>query len=801
MGRLLKNQWRIKFLGKNIIRRKKFSVYISQLIIALILMTMGIIITVTFYAFEKVTINISKNLMIKANDTVIKEVEDYFSRASDFAKILGGVVGENSEDILNDKALENFMLRNIASYPQLDAFAIGTEDGDFVMVQRNELRDKKGKFIFDSEGKKVVAFFTKKVNRDPKIVTNREEPLVDWVMRDERFNVTGTKKFNYRTKEWDVFDLKGKVTGHIEESKAQNYDPRMRGWYKGVVGRLQQNSDTPEVYWSSPYVFASKQVLGITAAYPILDNKRKLRGVAMVDITLAAMQEFMNRFSIGENGVVYILTNKLPKKKGSREKVRMVLAQPEVMLPQRQEGEKLSLKPVSESRLEWVRPPQDFLDEPQKPCDKGFIGTIDNLLDRIFYIEDGGDTGKQQFYRYCSNDEDYLAVATNFSLSKNKIWNIMVVVPEADFVGAMLKVKLVTMLIMAIAAVIALIMAVTLSQKVSKPIKQLALATKKIQEFDLADEIDIQTGIVEVGQMVESVQSMRTGLQSFRRYVPAELVRELIRSGQGVGLGGQRKKLTIFFSDIEDFTSISERLGADELVQYLSKYFAGLSDIIMKERGTIDKFIGDSIMAFWNAPLEVEGHQLAACRTVLACLKCVDALEEEWRKTGRELTLRTRVGLHTANVIVGNVGSEERMDYTILGDGVNLASRLEGANKYYGTQVLVSQDIYDAAQHEFLFRKIDMVAVKGRENVIGVYELIGELGAASPGELEWAQDTGAALKLYRERDFEGACKKYEKILQLKPTDLVAKKFIENCRQFIESPPPSGWDGVSRLADK
>ena len=224
--------------------------------------------------------------------------------------------------------------------------------------------------------------------------------------------------------------------------------------------------------------------------------------------------------------------------------------------------------------------------------------------------------------------------------------------------------------------------------------------------------------------MLGSLEQAKTALRGLGKYAPLDLVRELYARNHEPALGGELRELSILFSDLEGFTSLSERLPPDELARALGLYLEAMTGAIRSCGGTIDKFIGDSVMALWNAPTRRPDHARLACQAILACREAAAALYRSAAWSGLP-PLHTRFGVHRDVVMVGHFGSPERISYTALGDGVNLASRLEGLCKQYGVDAIVSQAVVDAAGPDFAFRRLDQVAVRGRREAVVVYELVG----------------------------------------------------------------------------
>jgi adenylate cyclase len=280
------------------------------------------------------------------------------------------------------------------------------------------------------------------------------------------------------------------------------------------------------------------------------------------------------------------------------------------------------------------------------------------------------------------------------------------------------------------------------------------------------------------------------------KYAPVDLVRRLYREKSEPVLGGELMEISIMFSDIKGFTTLSEQLEPNRLADILGLYLDTLSHIIQRDtRGTIDKYIGDAIMTIWNAPEPVPDHPQMAC---LAALRCRDAarslaLTREWREFP---AFETRFGLHCAKALVGHFGARDRMSYTAIGDAINLASRLEGLNKRYGTSIIVSDAIVDRAKDSFDFRLLDVVAVKGKSDPITIYELLGTKGALERcRQVISAYET--AFSAYAAGNFERALA----VLQENASDPPSTVLIERCKAFLQEPPPTDWHGIYVSASK
>ena len=348
---------------------------------------------------------------------------------------------------------------------------------------------------------------------------------------------------------------------------------------------------------------------------------------------------------------------------------------------------------------------------------------------------------------------------------------------------------------------IGLIIAWLVAHNISKPIRVLTNEAFQMRTFDLSDRPPVRSRIVEVERLSQAVQTLKRAMADFGRYVPTQLVRRLVSGEMTAEIGGERREVTLLFTDIADFTSISEDMEPSTLMQEVSEYLAEASGMLIEHGATIDKYIGDAIMAMWNAPVDQENHVELACRAALKTAAVIDSLNERRTAEGRP-PFRTRFGLHVGEVVVGNVGSDERMNYTALGETVNLASRLEGLNKQLGTDILVSEAVMGTLSEEFVARPVDMVRVKGTTHPVRVFELV------SPGQYTKGEGTKTHLESgrvcytsYTERRWADAVADFDRHIQAFPTDDAAKVLRARAAAYKDSPPPEDWDGVFEAQSK
>ncbi len=286
----------------------------------------------------------------------------------------------------------------------------------------------------------------------------------------------------------------------------------------------------------------------------------------------------------------------------------------------------------------------------------------------------------------------------------------------------------------------------------------------------------------------------------FSQYVNKQVVQELLSNPDKLKLGGEKKNVTILFSDMAGFTTFSEGKSPEELVRFINGLLNEMTELIMHHTGTLDKYLGDAVMAFWGAPLEQEDHAYRACLTACEMQKKVSEISSEWMQKG-EKPLHIRIGLNSGDVIVGNVGGEKHKNYTVMGDNVNLASRLEGANKEYNSAIMISESTCEAAKDFVLVRELDSIKVKGKTKPTKVFELIGMKGDSEAEErLKSLADYNLALKLYKQKKFVEASAYFEKCFTAQQ-DFTSKVYLERCKAYIEIPPDENWDGVFVMKTK
>jgi len=363
----------------------------------------------------------------------------------------------------------------------------------------------------------------------------------------------------------------------------------------------------------------------------------------------------------------------------------------------------------------------------------------------------------------------------------------------------------------AVASILGLFFAARLTRNLVKPVRELLIGTRAIEQGNLNIQLKV-TSSDEIAALTNSFNQMVGGLkqkeaitETFGQYVDPRIVKGLIEDQQ-FSQKGEKRIMTVFFSDIEGFTAISEKFSAEGVVKLLNQYFTMMSDSIRQSNGIIDKYIGDAIMAFWGPPFtQADEHPTLACLAALEQLKLLkqfDQLLPDLLGLRLDLPkLNMRIGISTGNVIVGSIGSTVAKSYTVIGDNVNLASRLESANKNYGTHILICGETWERVKETIECREIDFIRVSGKTQPIRVFEVMGEKGKLEASEMQLKLHFEAGLSAYRALRWEEAKQEFGRCIELNNQDKPAATFLSRIEQFKTKPPAKDWDGIWNFSEK
>jgi len=378
-------------------------------------------------------------------------------------------------------------------------------------------------------------------------------------------------------------------------------------------------------------------------------------------------------------------------------------------------------------------------------------------------------------------------------------WLLATVIPEAEFLGPVETTLRRLIIGLAIGALLAALLSAMLARSViAAPLARVVGEIRHVESFSLDKVRRHPSRLAEIASLSGAIAEMAAGLSAFRKFIPADLVRSLLRQGVEAKPGGSIQDLTVMFIDVAGFTGLSERMG-DRVVPLLSRYLDVASEVIVAHGGTIDKFIGDAVMAFWGAPTAQSDHALLCCRAALACRQAIEAagINDDYGHP-----LQIRIGINSGRMLVGNIGSELRLNYTVIGDAVNVASRLEGANKHYETQILIGAETKRLVEGAMITREIDRIAVYGKTEGLAVYELIDSTrGTGGDPGPAWIGDYEQGLLKYRKRSFLEAIRCFEAVLCQRPHDKPTELMLDRCRNLEQTGADDKWLPVFTLQSK
>ncbi|WP_204113113.1 cache domain-containing protein [Shimia biformata] len=526
------------------------------------------------------------------------------------------------------------------------------------------------------------------------------------------------------------------------EIKGKPFDPRQRPWYARAVERTG-------LALSDPYVFASTGRTGLTVSQRVRNDNDEVIAVVGADITLDGLSHYLAEKTVGANGRVFIIDH--------------------------------SGEVIVGAETEAGDDDGDLA--------AGVDGAIRHYLET-----------RDESFRV-GGDRTFLASFRPFPREFGQAWSIGVLADRAELIGGIRQSTIKTVGFSLLYALIAIAGMAVLSQRITAPLRRVISETRRIRQFELDGEFSLRSPIAEIDNLAQSVANMKSGLRSFKAFVPVDLVQSILSSGKSMEIGGEMRAATLMFTDIEGFSSKSEALPADVVFKDLSTYFGAMSQCVTETGGTVDKFIGDAVMAFWNAPQRDPDHTLHACRAALACATWENGQTGDAQGNPSLFPTYTRFGIHVGQVFVGNVGSDSRMQYTALGTDVNLASRLEGLNKKYGTRILVTDPVAERVQEQFHLRLVDVTVPAGTSTQLRIHELIAEKGSDDPALMARLADWQQVMTLYLARDWPAARDAVTSFVANWPDDPVAVRYQERIETFVANPPPEDWDGSFVQTDK
>jgi len=478
---------------------------------------------------------------------------------------------------------------------------------------------------------------------------------------------------------WSFYDSDGKAIGQSPATIA-NYDPRLRPWYRKA-------QETSGISWTPAYVFATTREVGLTMSMAAANAPGVVVGA---DVTLTRLGEMLDRQKISPSTRVVLFDGR---------------------------GRLVAFSGMEASA---------FDDAPSS--DGKRIGPTvrqdgDRILGAVINAVQRDASGASFGPAIVNDDEKYVISAKPVDMSTQQLHAVMGA-PVEELMREVTRHSRRAWLVSALIALMSLPVIYFVAQLIARPLNELSLEAKKLKSFNLDEPLTTRSRIREVQRLADAMRAAKAGLHTFGRYVPKELVRQVLASGVEPSLGGEERDLTIMFLDLDGFTSFAENGTPDEITQLLSDFFSLASQEIAAGGGCVDKFIGDGIMAIWNAPVLTPDHAMRACQCALNIQRRLDQANA-LRRAGNLPPLKARIGIHSGRAVIGNIGSADRLEYTAIGDAVNIAARLEALNKEFDTQILVSGEVAQRVRGRLSVVAKGRSALKGRMGRVEVHALRG----------------------------------------------------------------------------
>jgi adenylate cyclase len=552
----------------------------------------------------------------------------------------------------------------------------------------------------------------------------------------------------------------GDVLFRGREITPSDYESTAQGWYQRAVAENGPG-------WSMVSHLPYRDRAAIVTSTPIVIDL-DFSGVLAVVVELERLSQFLAGLQVGKTGTVVLLNRN----------DQVVASAASAALERQRQGEMPVLGTLAR--------------------DHPMLASVAALLPgKGVSLADLQETRQLQTTGPIDG-KDYFVT---FSPLKFNGWVVATVIPADDFLASIRRNVMILLLALAgLTLLIAALAILSANRLVVAPLLRIAGQLKHIEEFRLERVGRLTSPLRELHDLSGALSQMSRGLASFQKYIPTELVRTLVSRGVEARPGGHQQTLTVMFTDLAGYTGISERLG-DRIVPLLAEYLEVVSAAVLGRGGTIDKFIGDGVMAFWGAPVPNERHALDACAAALECQRLLSA-QRAAAERGGGTPLRMRIGINTGRMLVGNIGSNERLSYTVIGDPVNVASRLEPLGKLYGVDIIIGEETRIAAGNAVIVRRLDRVAVYGRSGGLAIYELLDLSQGAKATTSEWVRTYEAGLAAYEDRRWSEAIGFFEATAAIRGTvDRPSEILIKRCRSCLIDPPRSDWIPISVLESK
>jgi len=499
-------------------------------------------------------------------------------------------------------------------------------------------------------------------NQGDFIQIRRYPQLVARVIKKE--NNKFIDRWYYKNDNLETIDIKTNYT---------TYNPISRVWYK-----IANQKDT--TFWSEPYIYATVKEVGITVSRVIFDKNSTKTKVAGADITYQRFNQFLKLQSQKISGDI-ILFDKKQNIIASSFKSHQSITDTIIKL-----DSNLNSTIINKAYKQYIK------------GDKSGIVKGDNGIKYLYFFH-------------------------SFPKSSSQKWEILTLIPEDIILGDIILTIYKTIIISIIILILFIFIVAYLSKKISEPITLLSSQIRSIEHLHLNLNINEDSKITEIKEAQHSLKSLKVALLSFTKYIPVDIVKILMELNQEAKIGGEEKNLAIMFTDIENFTTISENMNPRDVAIELSEYFDKITSVIQRKNGTIDKYIGDAVLAFWGAPKDVNNPILLAVETLVEIHQEINIFNKKRQENNQEM-FKTRVSVHYGKTLVGNIGSQNRLNYTVIGDSVNTTARLETINKQYGTYNIISDEVYEHIKDMYEIKYLDSILLKGKTKPTKFYTIV-----------------------------------------------------------------------------
>lgn len=728
----------------------KIKIALPIFFIFIISLTGLTILFINYFTSKNIISNSANEYISNIGDLILEKTINYLNKTIELTSVNAEIIKTTGSKSVFLNNFNKLTIEQLKLSPQVAEIYYADNHGNFWMNSKREDNSISTQII----NRKIDTLSSKKAFEEASTIKQNTENETNKVIK---------LISPYMETQWIHRDRKNKAF-KTEIIYNYVYDPRLRPWYIN-------SKKVKKINWTDPYIFSSSGKLlasgkpGITASSPVYEDG-KIIGIVGVDIMLEEISNFISSLKIGNSGRAFLINEKF---------------------------ETIALKKYNELLVK--------VDET-----KLIFNTITNISDtaikdsfkeiqNIVKLNENNELfiNEKKPLFFTSNNIPYIGLYIPLPEKLGLKWYIGVVVPEDDFFGKIKRNLLLTLIFSLIFIFLITIITKYFSSSITNPLNLIVDEANKIKNFHVDDDFKINSVFLEIERLTQAISNMKIGLRSFRKYVPTDLVRYLIQSGMEAKLGGEYQDITVLFIDIVDFIRISESMDPRNLVVHLGEYLSELSHIIGEEKGTVDKYIGDAIMAFWNAPQRVNYHALKACIAALKCQNKLKGLNNGWSKRGLPI-FNCRIGINTGRVVVGNMGSTERLNYSAIGDAVNLSSRLEGLAKNYGVKIIISKNTYENIKDFLSTRMLDKIIAKGKTEGVYIYELVGVKADTETKVLEFIKTYEFALNKYFLKKWDEAIEYFQKALKYNKHDKASQVLIARCKYYKQNPINDNWDG-------